>query len=892
MTSSSLNPSTPHPLDALTHGAFSAPTAGERAARIRDWLATQPSAEGLNQVFRELSARDKGAARPIREKLDELKRARNQESLGIEWAERGRNLLQVERLNIADALAWQRDAAKAGAPLSREPLLSLKAALAARVQGIEDLQHRVMVQREAAVLLAQRIELLSTKSWRDAQAVHRALSADIALWQQQGQALADDASWPSVEAKFPPLLDGSGKQLLAVWNAFDSALTQVVAAASDVSAEMPAVPIWAEEVRAARALAQEAAPRPARPKIDPEVKAHATEVVSSTLQTLESEIALGHGKASAGAANALRNALREHARLIDERLDHRAHAALAAAEELEGWQRWRADQLREELLSKAEGLLQRPEGQALGGRKMQEALRGLREQWKQADHGGAPNHGLWRRFDEACNEAYKVVQAWLDRIKAEAAMHREQRLALIEELRAWSVEQAQSRDWKALQRCLFQFSDRWRDAGHLNEKALGELQGIWNQAFTQAASGLEAEQARSRAQRLALIQEAELVGAAAELRVDDVRALQQRWQLEAQAVPLERRFEQKLWDSFRRPIDAAFQRKTLERERAAAQRLEQMSDRDRKVMAASQQLEEAGTEGDAQKIRAAKLALEAVLRGDDSHAAPAVPLAGGPKAGSMDEGAAPLEAPSESEEATAVNLAPPPKPAKAVIAVRGDDRPGMKRTPTAVRPGQRGARPERGRERTGGHGELRRADGAATDPRGGEREAGRGRESWPEPHQGPRLGDQAFRAQREAMERAELALRKLSAQAHGEVVTNLMSAWEQRDAKLLPTPQALGPMVNAATRSQWAQSLAARPDADSEKHAAELRLRLEIAAELPTPAEYQEARRAMQLFLLTKRNEPAPAQTWPLDLARLLSCAFEPAQARRVQQILKTLFKR
>mgnify|MGYP000747608667 CR=1 FL=1 len=44
--------------------------------------------------------------------------------------------------------------------------------------------------------------------------------------------------------------------------------------------------------------------------------------------------------------------------------------ALAAAGELEGWQRWRADQLREALVAQAEGLLQRPAGQAVGGRKI------------------------------------------------------------------------------------------------------------------------------------------------------------------------------------------------------------------------------------------------------------------------------------------------------------------------------------------------------------------------------------------------------------------------------------------------------------------------------------------------------------------------------------------
>ena len=64
-------------LDAMTGGAFNAPTAGERAARVRDWLAQTPSNELLQEIFKELSAKDKGAAKIIREKLDEIKRAKN-----------------------------------------------------------------------------------------------------------------------------------------------------------------------------------------------------------------------------------------------------------------------------------------------------------------------------------------------------------------------------------------------------------------------------------------------------------------------------------------------------------------------------------------------------------------------------------------------------------------------------------------------------------------------------------------------------------------------------------------------------------------------------------------------------------------------------------------------
>ena len=231
VTQASTKPQDTQALDALTGGAFSAPTSGERAARVRDWLAGNPTPEQMQDVFKELSARDKGAAKPLREKLDEIRRSKGQELLAAEWAEKAQALLGGGKLNIADAMAWQRDAAKAGAPLSREPLSLLKVQLADHIKVIEDLQHRVQVQREAAVLLAQRIEVLSTKSWRDAQAALEVLGVDVQHWQDQAQELASDASWASVEARFPPLLESSRTQLLVVWDAFQPAVAQAAAAA-------------------------------------------------------------------------------------------------------------------------------------------------------------------------------------------------------------------------------------------------------------------------------------------------------------------------------------------------------------------------------------------------------------------------------------------------------------------------------------------------------------------------------------------------------------------------------------------------------------------------------------------------------------------------------------
>ena len=52
-------------------------------------------------------------------------------------------------------------------------------------------------------------------------------------------------------------------------------------------------------------------------------------------------------------------ALREQGRWLDEKFEHQAQGVLSAASELEGWQRWRADQLRQELVTRAEALFKK-----------------------------------------------------------------------------------------------------------------------------------------------------------------------------------------------------------------------------------------------------------------------------------------------------------------------------------------------------------------------------------------------------------------------------------------------------------------------------------------------------------------------------------------------------
>ena len=937
MTPSS--PKTPdvQALDNLTGGAFAAQTSGERAAKLRDWLLTEPSQEDLQHVYKEISTRDKGAAKVLKEKMDELKRSQGQDVLATEWAERATAMLHASRLNIADAMAWQRDAAKAGAPLSREPLASLKTQLAEKVKAVEDLQHQVMVQRETAVLLAQRIEVLSTKSLKEADAANEVLQADVSQWLQQAHALTEDAAWQSVDLKFPPQLDASRHQLSSVWEAFEGALSQAKAARDDEAQALPSVPVWAEEIRVARggqpvavapaegatAGSQETHTSPsgadAKPAKTPKVSitkmdpAQRQALREAANQAVTGALTLLAAESNEANLLALRQTLKDHGRNMDTNMDAKVHEALLAAGDADGWQRHVADQKRLALVLKAEALFKKvpvkteetsaetaeaqeaadveAAGQAeekapqevfhlepvLGGRKMQEALRQLREEWKQADQGGLPNHSLWKRFDAACNNAYKVVQTWLDKIKHEASEHRAQRLALIEEVKAWGEANAQNNDWRAHLRALHQFGDRWRNAGHLSEKAFAELQPLWKQALHAAAAPLEAAQKASTARRQALIAEAEQLGAAPVLRVDAVKALQHNWQTEAQSVPMDRRIEQKMWEAFRKPLDEAFSRKTSSREHTSSAPL---SAHDRLVLDASNALKAANASGDVQKIKVAMAALDEAIKGQAQAVAAEATSAASDAPAETSAEAESSDQPAPDVEAVVSKAPEAPKPVRPLVAMRGDDRPGQKKAVPAPagRPG----------DRRDGKGGPRGDKPGFGDKAGGRFDRADKGDRFERQDRGPRLSDAAFRAQRDAKEHAEMALRKLAAQAHGESLTNLLAAWEKRQADQVPTPQELGRNVNAAARAAWSQAVGQSPKAD----AGEAILRLEMAAEVPTPAENLNERRALQLQLLTRKNQPGPQDTWALDVTAVLSSAHDPKVARRLQNALKNLLRR
>jgi hypothetical protein len=96
-------------------------------------------------------------------------------------------------------------------------------------------------------LIAQRIEVLSTKPWQDAVQGMAALGGDVSHWQAQSMSLVQQEAWPAVAPKFHQMLESAQVQLQLVWEAFGAALNLTQAASTDPEAPLPAVPVWAEQ---------------------------------------------------------------------------------------------------------------------------------------------------------------------------------------------------------------------------------------------------------------------------------------------------------------------------------------------------------------------------------------------------------------------------------------------------------------------------------------------------------------------------------------------------------------------------------------------------------------------------------------------------------------------
>ncbi|KAI5935079.1 Synaptonemal complex central element protein 1 [Manis javanica] len=373
--------------------------------------------------------------------------------------------------------------------------------------------------------------------------------------------------------------------------------------------------------------------------------------------------------------------------------------------------------------------------------------------------GSAANHALWKKFDEACNTAHKVVESWHDKLRTETTQSKAQRLALIEEIKAWHSSPPAKISRVGRVHCASSLNVGVK-AGTSARSCLPNCNPSSSRPWPWPRLRCMPRKT-SLQRRHAMIDEATARGAAPNLRIDAVKALQQRWQAEAQAVPRDRKHEQSSGMPSASPrTKPSTARAPRGAPRAAAVAL---SDHDRRVLEASQG-EPANTSGDVQ---------QSALRWRPWRSA-AWPCRCFRECGPASTGN-PCRCCSGFEESEAAGAGAP------VVAVRGDDRPGMKKEEGGARAARPGDRRDGGRGRDGRDGRDSRDSGRFS------------RE--PREERGPRLADPAFRAQREALGKCPGRPAQLAAQAHGEALTQLMAAWGSRDASQMPAAQQLGSRV-------------------------------------------------------------------------------------------------
>lgn len=238
--------------------------------------------------------------------------------------------------------------------------------------------------------------------------------------------------------------------------------------------------------------------------------------------------------------------------------------------ELRGWRRWGTNRSRESLIEEVESL-------PVSGLEVVELARQIqaaRSAWKEMDRtgGGAPR-SLWKRFDNACEQAYAPVRAHQQALAEQRQQYLEQRQALcaeMEQLHAatdWSGQP----DWRELSRAVQRFQQRWHQLGPVERRQRKPLERRFQTALEALQQHLRPQLERDLARRQQLIEQARTLAEQPDSHtaVDEIKRLQDAWQ---PRVLASRREEQALWKAFRGACDQIFAHRQAVREAQASAR--------------------------------------------------------------------------------------------------------------------------------------------------------------------------------------------------------------------------------------------------------------------------------------------------------------------------------
>jgi len=549
------------------------------------------SPEALERVHTAMRNTDRRVAKLMQSRLDahrhhEAERRRAQAAL-----EQAEALLKDALLTPNHVADLDRKWAVIAAPELQDDFQRVRAALGQRLEAQVALQ-RAMIDRLAALrqlagaglpaeAMAARLEQLAQEQAAALQApehpsLPRGLGAEFGVEHQKLQASlhALEAGQAALAAR-GAFLDAQGGKPVAELNA-DAlrkewkalpAFPQVDAGGElqrrfeDLLSSLPQPePRKPKESKPQENRSQENRSQDGRPAGNNEARKPrgADQHFLDTMDAMEAALQQGSLGTAAELDKALKEARDKGMRLSPAQSDRLAHVR-AELKRLSDWARWGGNVSREELIKNVEAL----PTQNLAMSELAKKVGSMRERWKALDSlSGAAPKSLWERFDAACTAAYAPAAAHFRQLADERHANAARGEKLVEEARAEIARlQSGEADWKHVAGTVQRLRLAWSHLGAIDRKEKKRLDNQFADALNVLQAPLEEQRKGEMSEREAIIEEAAAIDPHDRHAIDTMRALQQRWQEHARALPLERKSEQALWQRFRAVCDDVFQRR-------------------------------------------------------------------------------------------------------------------------------------------------------------------------------------------------------------------------------------------------------------------------------------------------------------------------------------------
>jgi hypothetical protein len=495
----------------------------------------------LEQVVQAMRNTDRRVAKLMQGRLDAIRYQQAEYQKAQACLEQAQRLLQDEKLTPNQVAELDRQwKIVAEVPSLTAPFEAARAALAARLEAQVTLQ-RTIIDAMAAVR-----QLPSAASREEAgQALERYVAAQ-----------ADYQQAPEHNALPRHLLSDYAQALEQTRAALAAPVRPVKPVEeAEPAAAQPAAAAAVDASSASAELASAPAPAARAPQKSAKQPAAQKETDKKFLETLDAmEAALAEGLLHAAADHD--KWLKEHKTRLTPAQTDRLNHVRAELKRLGDWARWGGNVSREELVKAVEEL----PAQGLAMTELAKKVGSMRERWKSLDavSGHAPK-SLWERFDTACTNAYAPAAAHFKQLADERHANAAKAQALVSETQAMAESAAsEGADLKNVAAAGQRLRQVWGRLGTIDRKEKRKLDQAFDKALAQMLAPLSEQRKIETSKREQLIAEAEALQPSERHTLDKLRNLQERWQEQAKALPLERKAEQALWQRFRAACDAIF----------------------------------------------------------------------------------------------------------------------------------------------------------------------------------------------------------------------------------------------------------------------------------------------------------------------------------------------